>query len=92
VKQPKRPEESQTVLCEDELRDELGFAYWRYLANRLGYLRKRLQASDATSIALAVLVGLLAGLGAVLFRWMIRGFQRIFFGQGAEWLGFVGHN
>jgi chloride channel protein, CIC family len=36
-------------------------------------------------------VGLLAGLGAVVFRWMIRGFQRIFFGQGAEWLGFLGH-
>jgi chloride channel protein, CIC family len=89
--QPKRPEESRTVLCEDELRDELSFAYGRYLASRLSSLRKRLRASDATGVALAVLVGLLAGLGAVVFRWMIRGFQRIFFGQGAEWLGFLGH-
>jgi CIC family chloride channel protein len=32
----------------------------------------------------------MAGLGAVAFRWMIRGFQWVFFKQGAEILGFMG--
>jgi CIC family chloride channel protein len=43
-----------------------------------------------TGIALAVLIGIAAGLGAVAFRWLIKGFQWIFFKQGADVLGFMG--
>ena len=42
------------------------------------------------AILLAVLVGAIAGLGAVAFRYTIQGFQWIFFKQGAEILGFMG--
>jgi CIC family chloride channel protein len=44
----------------------------------------------ATGLALSVVVGLAAGLGAVAFRWMIKGFQWIFFGYGANVLSFLG--
>lgn len=48
-------------------------------------------ASETTRGAvLAALVGVAAGLGAVAFRWLIRGFQWLFFRQGAEVLGFMG--
>jgi len=54
------------------------------LASRLHPLLERLRTSEtATGIILAVLVGVLAGLGAVVFRWMIRGFQWVFFNRGA---------
>ncbi len=39
---------------------------------------------------LAILVGLLAGLGAVGFRWMIRGFGWLFFNRGAVLLDSLG--
>ena len=39
---------------------------------------------------LAILVGLLAGLGAVGFRWMIRGFGWLFFNRGAVLFDFLG--
>jgi chloride channel protein, CIC family len=60
------------------------------LINWFILLWNRLRSSDAMGIALAVMVGLLAGLGAVVFRWLIKGFQRIFFEQGATWFGFLG--
>jgi CIC family chloride channel protein len=50
-----------------------------------------LRASEAaTGIILAVFVGLLAGLGAVVFRWMIKGFQWVFFARGATAFDFLG--
>jgi len=54
------------------------------LQNRLQVFRKRFRISEAAwGIVLAILVGLLAGLGAVAFRWMIRGFGWLFFNRGA---------
>jgi len=51
----------------------------------------RLRASEtATGLVFAVLVGLLAGLGAVAFRLMIRGFGWLFFNRGAAAFGFLG--
>jgi chloride channel protein, CIC family len=41
-------------------------------------------------MTLAVLIGLLAGLGAVGFRYMIRGFGWLFFNRGAELFDFLG--
>ncbi|HUT33788.1 MAG TPA: chloride channel protein [Planctomycetota bacterium] len=41
-------------------------------------------------LILAGVVGVGAGLGAVLFRWLIATFQGLFFGGGRELLGFLG--
>ncbi len=41
-------------------------------------------------VFLAVVVGVIAGFGAVIFRWLINTFQSLFFGAGASYLGFLG--
>jgi CIC family chloride channel protein len=43
----------------------------------------------AFGTALAIAVGIAAGLGAVFFRWLISGFTRLFFDGGAHLLGFL---
>ena len=50
-----------------------------------------LQTSDNTAgIVLAVIIGVLAGLGAWLFWWLIEKFSWLFFKQGADWFSFLG--
>jgi CIC family chloride channel protein len=44
----------------------------------------------ALGLILSILVGAVAGLGAVVFRWLISSFQTLFFGGGASYLGFLG--
>jgi CIC family chloride channel protein len=41
-------------------------------------------------LILSIAVGAIAGLGAVVFRWLISSFQWLFFGGGASYLGFLG--
>jgi len=41
-------------------------------------------------LTLSILVGAVAGLGAVGFRWLINWVQTFFFSNGAEYLGFMG--
>jgi CIC family chloride channel protein len=41
-------------------------------------------------LILAVLVGVVAGLGAVAFRWLIKSFQSLFFDGGSQVLSFLG--
>jgi len=54
-------------------------------------LRRWLTASDITTgIALATLVGVMAGLGAVAFRWLIARFQSLFFDSGEQLFGALG--
>jgi CIC family chloride channel protein len=54
-------------------------------------LAGRFSISPATKgIALSILIGVVAGLGAVGFRWLIRGFQWLFFKEGAEAFSFMG--
>ena len=43
-----------------------------------------------TGLILAVAVGIVAGLGAVVFRWLITNFQSLFFGDGGQLLSFMG--
>lgn len=43
-----------------------------------------------TGLILAVLVGLVSGLGAVVFRWLIKSFQSLFFDSGGQLLSFLG--
>ena len=63
----------------------------RHIGLRLQHLLDRLRASEVTiGILLAAVVGLCAGLGAVAFREMIKGFQWIFFNRGADILDFLG--
>lgn len=58
---------------------------------QLRSLWKRLRRSDtAIGISLALIVGILAGLGSVLFRWLIKAFQWVFFCEGTSLLHFLG--
>jgi CIC family chloride channel protein len=41
-------------------------------------------------LVLAVIVGLVSGLGAVAFRWLIKSFQSLFFSGGSQLLSFLG--
>jgi len=59
--------------------------------SRFSALINKIQSNEAiTGVILAVLVGVIAGFGAVVFRWLISSFQSLFFGQGANLLGFLG--
>lgn len=53
----------------------------------LGKLRSN---EIAYGLILSILVGVIAGLGAVVFRWLIGVFQSLFFGGGASILSFLG--
>ncbi len=54
-------------------------------------LWERIRGSEAAiAMTLAVVIGLLSGLGAVGFRYMIRGFGWLFFNRGAQLLDFLG--
>ena len=54
-------------------------------------LIQRFRGSEfAFGTTLAVIVGVVAGLGAVAFRWLIKFFSEFFFGGGAEVLSFMG--
>jgi len=60
---------------------------------RLQRLRGWLTASETTTgIALAALVGVAAGLGAVAFRWLISTFQSLFFDGGEQVFGALGRH
>jgi CIC family chloride channel protein len=51
----------------------------------------RIRTNDVvTGLTLAIVVGAVAGLGAVGFRWLIGAVQTLFFSNGAEYLGFMG--
>lgn len=58
---------------------------FKAIIGRLQHFYNRLSGSEATnSLFLSILVGVAAGLGAVGFRWLIRGFQWVFFKEGAQ--------
>lgn len=59
--------------------------------NVLSRIVGKITAYEAVNgILLAILVGVIAGFGAVVFRWLIRNFQTLFFGGGANILSFMG--
>jgi CIC family chloride channel protein len=54
-------------------------------------LLDRIRSNEIVSgLILSIVVGAIAGLGAVVFRWLISAFQSLFFGNGATYLGFLG--
>ena len=53
-------------------------------------LRAKGVSEDALGAAVALAIGIGAGLGAVLFRWMIVSFTKLFFDTGGDVLGFMG--
>ena len=59
-------------------------------AEPLSILDKLRSNETVFGIILAVVVGVIAGFGAVAFRWLISSFQSLFFGGGANILGFLG--
>jgi len=59
--------------------------------DRIGFLKSRVWSSGTfTGLILAVVVGLVAGLGAVAFRWLITSFKLLFFDGGSQLLSFLG--
>ena len=61
------------------------------LRTKLRDLLRSFRSSEwATGLGLGILVGAIAGLGAVGFRKLIEVFQWVFFQQGADWFGFMG--
>ncbi|MDM7998919.1 MAG: chloride channel protein [Dehalococcoidia bacterium] len=63
----------------------------RSVKRGLASLWERVRGSEAAiAMTLAVLIGLLAGLGAAGFRYLIRGFGWLFFNRGADLLDFLG--
>jgi CIC family chloride channel protein len=55
-----------------------------------GLLAKLRSRETIFGLILAILVGVIAGFGAIVFRWLIRSVQSGFFGGGAKYLGFMG--
>jgi CIC family chloride channel protein len=54
-------------------------------------LLDRIRSNElAVGLTLSIVVGAIAGLGAVAFRWLISTFQELFFSNGASYLGFLG--
>ena len=61
------------------------------LINRLRYPLTLLSSSEnLIGITLAVIIGVIAGYGALAFRWMITGIQWLFFTGGSTVLAFMG--
>lgn len=61
------------------------------LTARLNSVISRLPASEiVTGLGLAVIVGAVSGFGAVVFRWLIKIFQSLFFDGGGKLLAFLG--
>lgn len=59
--------------------------------DRIGFLKSRVRPSGTfTGLILAIVVGLVAGLGAVAFRWLITSFKLLFFDGGSQLLSFLG--
>lgn len=62
-----------------------------YQKARLASILDRIRSNELVfGVFLAVIVGVIAGFGAVIFRWLISAFQSLFFGGGASYLGFLG--
>ena len=61
------------------------------IPDRFSALISRLWSSETfAGLVLAVVVGLVSGLGAIIFRWLIKGFQSLFFDGGGQLLFFLG--
>jgi len=57
-----------------------------------GFVDRMRSNETGFGIVLAILVGVIAGFGALLFRWLISTFQSLFFGNIAGYLGFFGQH
>lgn len=64
--------------------DDKGLTQLRDIIKRLG------TSEVVTGLGLSVLIGVVAGLGAVGFRWLINNFQTLFFDSGGTLLSFLG--
>lgn len=61
-----------------------------FASRRLRPVASWLSSSEVAGLVLAVIVGVIAGLGAVVFRWLINSFQSLFFDGGSQVLAFLG--
>jgi CIC family chloride channel protein len=61
-----------------------------YKTKPLSFLDRIRTNEVVTGLTLSIIVGVLAGLGAVGFRWLVGSVQTLFFSGGADYLGFMG--
>jgi CIC family chloride channel protein len=65
--------------------------FYDKISSRIRRIITRLGSSELiTGLLLAVVVGVIAGLGAVVFRWLISSFTTLFFDEGGDILSFLG--
>jgi CIC family chloride channel protein len=71
---------------------KLFIMFRKTLADRLAAIALWFRSSEMVAwLILAVLVGLMSGLGAVAFRWLIKSFQTVFLDWGSHVFSFMGH-
>jgi ABC-type nitrate/sulfonate/bicarbonate transport system permease component len=59
--------------------------FYDKISSRIRRIITRLGSSELiTGLLLAVVVGVIAGLGAVVFRWLISSFTTLFFDEGGD--------
>lgn len=68
--------------------EETSPSIWR--RNISAVINKVFSSETVSGIVLPIIVGVIAGFGAIVFRWMIKSFQSLFFGNLAGSLGFMG--
>jgi CIC family chloride channel protein len=61
-----------------------------YKTKPISFLDRIRTNEVVTGLTLSIIVGVLAGLGAVGFRWLVGSVQTLFFSGGADYLGFMG--
>lgn len=59
----------------------------KYIGQMMDYLRT---SETVFLLVFATIVGVGSGFGAIIFRWLIKFFQDLFFGQGSQLLSFMG--
>jgi CIC family chloride channel protein len=65
--------------------------FYKSLLNKFSPVAAWFRSSEMLAgLVLAVIIGILAGLGAVFFRWLINGFQSFFIDGGGNVLAFMG--
>ena len=62
-----------------------------YTISKLHSILSRLNSSElVTGLGLSIVIGVISGLGAVAFRWLINNFTTLFFDGGSKVLSFMG--
>jgi CIC family chloride channel protein len=70
--------------------DDSGISLSRMGRSLVNFLDRVRSNEIVLGLSLSIIVGIIAGFGAIFFRWLISTFQSLFFGGGSHLLGFMG--